>query len=159
MRSLYEISKSLLSIKQYLEEEEFTEETEKILAITKKELKVKTANYLDYIDYQLKEIMRADEAIQQIKEFKDRKKRAIARLESNLINAVNNFGPLEVDFKKVTVRTSKATNILNDAKIPKEYIREKVSYSIDRAQILKDLKEGKEIPGAILEERKNLSIK
>lgn len=56
-------------------------------------------------------------------------------------------------------RKSVKTKIENEAVLPREYIRIKSSEAPDLSAISKAIKEGKDVPGAILEQRWNLQIK
>ena len=49
--------------------------------------------------------------------------------------------------------------LVDETLIPTEFKKEKVSVSIDKTEIKKALKEGKEIPWAVIETRQNLQIK
>lgn len=57
----------------------------------------------------------------------------------------------------ITHRTSQAVKITDEEKLPIEYLIPKVQ--IDKAQMLKDLKEGKVIEGAELETRRKVCVK
>lgn len=55
--------------------------------------------------------------------------------------------------------SSKSSYIENQDKIPKEYIKTKTETTVDKRKLLADLKEGKEIPGAVLKVNKKLAVK
>lgn len=59
----------------------------------------------------------------------------------------------------ISFRKSVATIIEDENIIPKEYIKEKVTTSPDKTAIKNAINAGKEIPGAYLQENKNITIK
>lgn len=54
-------------------------------------------------------------------------------------------------------RASKAVEVLDDAKVPAEYIA--IERKVQKAEIAKAIKAGFEVPGAVLVERDNLTIR
>ena len=46
--------------------------------------------------------------------------------------------------------------ILDETKIPKEYYVEKIELRLDNRRILEELKEGKDIPGVVLQTNKHV---
>ena len=60
---------------------------------------------------------------------------------------------------KITHRESKAVKILDEEKIPANYKVLKVENKVNKAAILKDLKEGKKIAGAEIEVRRKVVLK
>lgn len=100
----------------------------------------------------------------EIKRLQDRIKR-----NNNKIKFIESFIDFNFkdDYKKpiqhwnftISYRKSKATIIENKELIPKEYIKERVSYSEDKTAIKKALEAWEEVKGAKLEERLNLNIK
>ena len=59
----------------------------------------------------------------------------------------------------LSFRTSKAVVITDESKLDKKYVKETVSYTVDKTAIKKALDKGEEVQGAFIEERKNLQIK
>lgn len=59
----------------------------------------------------------------------------------------------------ISFRCSEETVIDNMDEIPKEFIKEKVTYAPDKTAIKQAIKAGKEINGAHIEKKKNLQIK
>lgn len=57
----------------------------------------------------------------------------------------------------LAMRTSKAVEVLDDAKVPAEYIA--IERKVQKAEIAKALKAGAEVPGAVLIERENLTVR
>lgn len=66
---------------------------------------------------------------------------------------------LDTELYKISFRGSKSVEIVEEELVPKEYRTEKIVYWISKTELLKHLKEGKEIPWVILKESSNLQIK
>lgn len=60
---------------------------------------------------------------------------------------------------KASFRKSKAVEILDEAQIPAEFMRETVEIEPDKTAIRKAIESGQEVAGAKIEERQNLQIK
>lgn len=60
---------------------------------------------------------------------------------------------------KASFRKSKAIEILDEAQIPAEFMRERVTVVPDKTAIRKAIESGREVAGAKIEERQNLQIK
>jgi esterase/lipase len=149
-KSLFAISSELKEIFNQLEESggELTPELEQALQITKQELADKTLNYVHYIKKLESDLELTKVYEEQIKAFKSRKEKTIERLKEALLNAVEQFGEIETDIFKITTRKSEAVEVLDEDRIPMHYFNPKVS-----------IKKGGEVPGALLKQKKNLSIK
>ena len=66
---------------------------------------------------------------------------------------------MKTEINELSYRKSEAVVLVDETLIPTEFKKEKVSVSIDKTEIKKALKEGKEIPWAVIETRQNLQIK
>ena len=71
----------------------------------------------------------------------------------------NNITQIETDLVKFSFRKSSAVEIEDETKLPKKYFKEKVSVSVDKVSLGKDLKAGEKVPGAFMKEKANLQIK
>ncbi|OSI16537.1 hypothetical protein BWD09_07180 [Neisseria dentiae] len=60
---------------------------------------------------------------------------------------------------KASFRKSTAVAVFDEAQIPAEFMREKISYTPDKTAIKKAIESGREVAGAKLETRQNLQIK
>lgn len=60
---------------------------------------------------------------------------------------------------KITFRKSTSVNIVDEAVIPEEYIKEEITYKIDKTKIKDALKGGIEVEGASLEVKDNIQVK
>lgn len=154
-KSLFKIGAELQEVEHSIESSggEISEDTEFILETLSKELATKSDGIVEY--YKSKEaiLVMIDE---RIKEFTDLKKR-----EQNKLNKFNEYivtcmdlmktTKIEGQYSKCSIRKpSEIVNITDDKLIPMEYIKSKVSTSIDKASIKEDLKKGKLIDGAKL---------
>lgn len=160
-KSLYQIEQSLLNIQEQIELQggELTEEQEAFLKITEKDLQQKSGNYLIAINIMQKEIELAkDYELKAQQEIKRREKK-IAYLKDRLKDAVLMFGDIKVDMSTITLRKSESLEIINADDIPNCYKTIKQTTTIDKMSIKKDIKAGKTVKGAVLNENQNLSIK
>ena len=160
-KSLYQIEQSLLNIQEQIELQggELTEEQEVFLKITEKDLQQKSGNYLIAINIMEKEIELAkDYELKAQQEIKRREKK-IQYLKDRLKDAVLMFGDIKVDMSTITLRKSESLEIINADDIPNQYKTVKQNIVIDKMSIKKDIKDGKTVKGAVLNENQNLSIK
>ena len=66
---------------------------------------------------------------------------------------------MQTEINELSYRKSEAVVLTDEAVIPAEYKKEKLTISVDKAEIKKALKAGTSVPGAIIEVRKNLQIR
>lgn len=162
MRSIYDISKDLLEIKELLIENggEISEETENKLIISEQELEVKAANYGMVIKDILLESEAIDKAIQDLQAKQTKRAKTILRLKETVSNAMQSFGITKVETPTVKISFRKSSKVVIEQEdlIPKKFIKEKVSTSIDKTELKKALKEGN-VLGASIEETQNIQIK
>jgi len=77
-----------------------------------------------------------------------------AMLESNSINS------LKTPYLEINIyKNPHCTNIYSEIEIPTEYIKETIVRTINKKQILEDLKQGVIIPGAEIQQKTRLEIK
>ena len=98
----------------------------------------------------------------------DRLKKLLKRAENSekwlteyLEENVKSAGYERIDGAKVSLsfRSSEETVIDDFDELPKEFIKEKITYSSDKVAIKAAIKAGKEVNGAHIEKKKNLQIK
>ncbi len=96
--------------------------------------------------------------IDRLKKLKASEKKAIEEIEKRISEAMNvtQYDKLDTTLFKVGFRKSTAV-VVDEDKLPKEY--QIVSYKPDKKTLKELLKSGKEIDGAVLEERRNLNIR
>ena len=89
------------------------------------------------------------------------KKAKAERLTEWLISEITRYGSKKFETQKIKaiVRVGVKTNILDESKLPEQYIRVKTETSADKNAILAALKAGEVIDGAELIESKTLQIK
>lgn len=66
---------------------------------------------------------------------------------------------IETPLGNLTLTQSTATDVYDESIIPKEFLKEKVTYTVSKTEIKKALQEGKEVEGARLVVNTNLKIK
>lgn len=83
------------------------------------------------------------------------------KFDGYILFCMNKIGvdKLETINGTIKVSKSKRVEILDPSKIPSEYIVSKITSSISKDSIKKDIKAGKEVEGAEIREHQNLSIK
>ena len=140
-------------------EGELTVETEYELAINEGERDEKAMAYhtvvsstQSFIDNQL------NQEIKRLTDIKKRKLNLIAKLEDNLLTAVELYGDFEVGLTKFSKRRSERVEVNEVNLLPKEFKTIKVTEQPNKAEIKKALKNGEEIKGAFIVENFNLKI-
>jgi hypothetical protein len=140
---------------------EVTPEQETALAINKESLEVKAVKY-GYVKKQLEDDLDIiDKEIKRLEALKKPKQTLIAKLEDTVDKAMRLYGINEIKMQNLTInfRASTATEIENEAIIPAKYKKKLTTVTLDKKQLLKDLREGKKVKGAVLKENKNIQFK
>lgn len=103
--------------------------------------------------------------------IKDEKKSLDDRIKSNTSKIeslkryltrsleLRDLNKYETAKNKVSFRSSKSVDVIDESKVPEEYIRVKTETSVDKKAVLDALKGGAEIAGCELKESKNIQIK
>ena len=99
--------------------------------------------------------------IERLQKLLNRAKTAEKWLKDYLAYSMTSAGIERIDSVRVSIsfRNSEETIIDNLEDIPKEYVKEKVTYTADKAAIKAAIKSGQEIAGAHIEKKKNLQIR
>ncbi|ELC8400393.1 siphovirus Gp157 family protein [Clostridium perfringens] len=102
-----------------------------------------------------------DEEIKRLSALKKQKENAVKKLKEYVEFEMNGIGLNKVEGKlfKISFRKSKVVKVLDETKIPKEFIKVKTTESISKTDLSKALKSGEIIEGAELVENKTLQIK
>lgn len=102
-----------------------------------------------------------DEEIKRLSALKKQKENAVKKLKEYVEFEMNGIGLNKVEGKlfKISFRKSKVVKVLDETKIPKEFIKIKTTESISKTDLGKALKSGEIIEGAELVENKTLQIK
>lgn len=104
------------------------------------------------------EAIRAEE--RRLKARRERKEKEAARLREYVQRCMEQSGARKIDTPRACVssRASKYVNVVDESKVPREYICEKVTESVDKKAVAAALKKGEAIPGCELSERISLKI-
>ncbi len=157
--NLYNIKSEYLAIAQELAEGELTPELEKSLMITESNLQEKAINYGYVIKNFESEVDIIDEEIKRLNALKKARVNAVEKLKTNISDAMQLFGILEVKAPtfKMNFRKSESVEIYEG--LSQEYLTEKISYQPDKIAIKNAIKEGKTVNGAGIIINYNLQIK
>lgn len=158
MATLYEIKEAILNF-----DYEIDEETGEILNVDELEnLEMEWNEKIENIACWSKNLRSDGKAI--IEEGKNQIGRGnkylkkADSLDAYLASALNGK-PFSTTRCEISFRASEAVDVLNDALIPDRYCRYKTSREPDKALIKKALKSGEIIEGAVLKQKKNISVK
>ena len=121
-----------------------------------------------FIEYKLRQRQEAsifvaglDAEIKRLLELKQVHEKKISSADKQIDYLLKLFkiDKMKTKINELSYRKSEAVVLVDETLIPTEFKKEKVSVSIDKTEIKKALKEGKEIPWAVIETRQNLQIK
>lgn len=157
MATLYELTGQFLDIyNMELDDETKVDTLDSIDWQTDYENKVE--NYVKIIKNTEADVEARKNEIKRLTELNRADKRKIERMEENLKESMVVTGHEQVDTTlfKVSFRKSEAVEV-DDLLLPEAY--KVATYKPDKKRLKEDLKNGLEILGAELVERKNLSIK
>ena len=157
--NLYNIKSEYLAIAHELTEGELTPELEQALIITQENLQEKAINYGYVIKNFESEVDIIEEEIKRLNSLKKARQNAVDKLKTNISDAMQLFGILEVKAPtfKMNFRKSESVEIFEG--LDQEFITEKVSYQPDKIAIKNAIKEGRQVNGAALITNLNLQIK
>lgn len=96
---------------------------------------------------------------EKLKAIKARNQSLKDYLERNMIAAGIKEIKADDGTFKASFRKSKAVDVFDEAQIPAEFMRERVTIAPDKTAIKKAIESGQEVAGAKIEERLNLQIK
>lgn len=155
MASLYEINQQILDC--------IDMETGEIIDVEAfQNLRIERDEKVENIALYYKNLLADAEAYKAEKNaFAEREKRAANKAE-NLKRYLENelqgkaFKTVKAD---ISYRKSTSVNILDETKLPKEFIVEKITTAPDKKAIAEKLKAGEEIAGAELNTNQNIQIK
>lgn len=104
---------------------------------------------------------RVGREIERLTAMKKRLERERDRVKEGLSAAFTALGVEKVKgmYADISFRASEQTVIDNADAVPEEYMTVKTTYTPNKTAIREAIKEGKEVPGAHLEQRKNIQIK
>lgn len=160
MITLYEISAEQQRLNYLLEESggELTPEIQELLIINEGNFLSKSENYAKAILHYkaVEQTIKAEQ--ERLDTFKKTAQKTQEKLREKLSEAMILFEKEKIEFNtiKLSFRKSQSVQIIDESKIPNEFI--KVKTEIDKAGIKEALK-SRSIPGAILQDNLNLQIK
>jgi hypothetical protein len=162
-QSIFQISVELgIIIDQIIEAGgELTPELEEALSIKEGQLETKATKYGYAIKTMEYESQIIDEEIKRLQDLKKVRQNTMQRLKDVLSTTMQSFDIPEIQTPtlKVNFRKSSSVEILDEDKIPAEFVTIKQTKTVRKVDIKKAIKEGREIEGAQLVENQNLQIK
>lgn len=161
--TLYEMSNEYRSIKDRLEVDPDTGEILNLDLLEQMEGQIydKTeavAIFIKELKAESEMITAEEKALKERKESKIKKAESLTRYLGNMMT-MNAMPSFETSKVKVSSRKSEAVVVAENAEIPERYLVTKTEVKPDKTALKKAIKSGEEIPGVIVEERVNWSVK
>ena len=168
MSNLWSITQEFLSLASLIEEAggEATDAVMEELAISRENFQHKAEGYARLILKWESEIDAASAEIKRIQAIKKTKENSLARLKDTLLFALQAFGQedaktgvkrYETPLFKLSTRRSVAVEIMDETEVPEAFWV--VKKEVSKSAISNALKEGEEVPGAVLKENYSVQIK
>ena len=163
--SLYQIDNAVLTV---LEDGlVFDEETGEILFDPDNldELEVERNAKLEAVALFVKSLEAESAAMREeerkLAERRGRNERKAERLRKYISDSMQRFGDTKLETARVSLgfRRSESVEVVDQAALPVEFVKVKMTETADKAAIKKALKAGQQVAGAQLVENKNLQIK
>ena len=161
-KSLYQITAAQQELFNLILEcdGEITPDVEESLKINKDNFETKARGYIWKLKENDSQNDTIDKEIERLKSIKNRNEKLSERLKENLKNALVIFGDTQkVDTFTLSLRKSKAVEIVDTDSIPAEYRTIKTTETINKTEIKKAIESGVEVAGATIKENQNLQIK
>lgn len=124
-------------------------------------LATKSAGIIKALRQQEAYIETVDAEIERLKAVKERMKKGIEGFKHYI-----KYNMAQMDIKKIetplgnlSLRQTTATDVYDESVLPKEFLKEKITYTPSKTDIKKALQNGEEVPGARLVVNTNLNIK
>lgn len=159
--TLYQLTEEHNLICNALEENggEITPEIETMLAINAENFVTKADGYCEIIAKYLHMAEAAKARKADLDRVQKVAENTAKRLRERLLLAMDEYGldKVEIGLHKLSKRTSKAVEIVDESKIPNNYI--KVTTSIDKSALRTDLLNGVLVEGAELKTNTSLTIR
>lgn len=168
MSSLWNITQEFLALASLIEEAggEATDAVMEELAISRENFQHKAEGYARLILKWESEIDAAAAEIKRIQAIKKTKENSLARLKDTLLFALQAFGQeddktgvkrYETPLFKLSTRRSVAVEIVDETELPDAFWV--VKKEVSKSAIAASLKDGEEVPGAVLKENYSVQIK
>lgn len=162
-QSLYQIRQDHYELMKMVEdaEGEITEEVDAALTLTKDNLKAKSISYGFVIKSYDDKTDLIDKEIKRLQDLKQKSTKKSELFKQKISEGLQQFGiqKVETPTLKLSLRKSESIEIVDEEKIPKDFIEEKVSYVISKTKIKDSIRDGILVPGAELKTNYNLQIK
>ncbi len=162
---LYEIQEAMLeTLDIFLEsdQEEMDRELyDDTMDYLKEELSQKSSSIMKYLCNLHSETDSIKQELERLSKAKKSRERKMESLKGYLVNVMQSLekSKIETDLGTYGLRKSKSVTILDQAKIPEEYIRVKEDVSVDKKGLAAVLKSGETVEGAALVENYSLQIR
>lgn len=161
--NIFQIEQEYLELANQLIESggECSPEIELQLTINQDQLEQKARGYGFVVKQMENDISIIDAEIKRLNELKKSRLKTIDRLETTVSNAMQLYQieKLETPTLKISFRKSESIEIDNEGDIPAQFLKEKISYTIDKVAIKEAIKKGEVVIGARLQQNKNIQIK
>ena len=161
--NIYQIEKEYLELANQLIESggECTPELELQLTINQEQLEQKARGYGFVVKQMESDVSIIDAEIKRLGELKKARLKTIERLETTVSQAMQLYqiNRLETPTLKISFRKSESVEIDDESAISFAYLKEKISYTIDKAMIKEAIKKGEVVAGARLQINQNIQIK
>jgi hypothetical protein len=162
--SLYQISTEMDQLLEEVTaaEGELTPELEAKIAQVNQDLVEKTDGVVAWVNSQEDLIELAKKRISELGEFISRTNNKLQKIDSYVDACLKRAGTNKIEGKLYSISKRKpvqVVTIVDETLIPMDFIKiPEPKPAVQKTEIAKALKAGQEVPGAILEESKNISI-
>jgi hypothetical protein len=161
--NIYQIEKEYLELANQLIESggEVSPELELQLTINQEQLEQKARGYGFVVKQMESDVLIIDAEIKRLGELKKARLKTMQKLETTVSNAMQLYqiNKLETPTLKISFRKSESVEIDNEADIPAQFLKEKITYTIDKVAIKEAIKKGEVVIGARLQVNQNIQIK
>jgi hypothetical protein len=151
----------LYEITELIKKSEELELTQDDLELLEIELKEKSDNIIKYVQNLEGNINIIDTEIKRLQQIKQQEKNKLDNLKEYIKYCLNKMNVKKIDstLGKITIRKSESLEVIDLEKIPGEFVTIKQTFQPDKTAIKKAIKEGKEIEGAKVVIKENITIK
>lgn len=156
--SLYDITEGINKVEEFIEDEQALTE---YLDSLEMQLETKVSNIVRYsrtLELTADAVSNEIDRLSSLKKYYERKSQNLKNYLSYSLQKIGKDS-LETEAAKLSFRKSETLEVEDVALIPDEYIVIKTTKSADKTAIKSAIKGGIEVPGAHIEQHKNLQIK
>lgn len=102
-----------------------------------------------------------DAEIKRLQAIKKTYKNNLSSFKNYVVYIMERMGVKKIETPRgiLSLRKSSVVDVPDASKLDMKYMKEKIEYSVDKTKIKKDIKEGKEVNGACIKDKNNLTIK